>query len=314
MKTTDRRGLAAAALAALLLVPALRGAAAQEPLVIAGTAQRIAAGVHVIPDRRANLVPNIGILIGERAAMVIDTGMGPRNGETVIAEVARLTSMPVTYLTSTHYHAEHGTGAQAFPAATVIITPRAQRAELRRKGRGFIDRFIKIFGDDVRSLLDPVVLTDPDIVFDGAAEIDLGGLRVRLIHVGPAHTLGDTVIYLPGRKILFAGGLAPNRMFPIMPDTDSDGNNWISRLEWLQTLDIDIVVPGHGEIGGRELLEATRVYLEDLRAQVLAHKARGASEEDTAVALAPRVKARFADWDNPFWIAAAIRNFYLSAR
>lgn len=318
MKTTERgkarRARLTAALAAVMLAVVAPGVAAQQPFLVPGAARALAEGVHIIPDRGANLVPNIGILIGSHAVMVIDTGLGPRNGDIVIAEVARLTTMPVTHLTTTHYHAEHASGAQSFPASVVVITPRAQRDELRDKGEAFIERFKNMFGDDMRDLLDPVIPRYPDIVFDGAAEIDLGGLMVRLIHVGPAHTLGDTVYYLPAQKILFAGGLAPNRQFPIMPDADADGDNWIARLTALQSLDIDIVVPGHGDTGGPELLATTRAYLEDVRAQVRAHKARGATEDATVATLGPRVEAQHPGWSEPFWIANTIRNFYASDR
>src|SRR5215469_4302217 len=93
------------------------------PLVPAGKTQKVAANIYVIPDQRVNLVPNIGIIVGREGVLVIDTGMGPQNAATVLAEVKKITREPVTYLTITHFHPEHGMGAQSFPTKTVIIYP-----------------------------------------------------------------------------------------------------------------------------------------------------------------------------------------------
>ena len=81
------------------------------PLVSSGHTTQIAQDVYVILDQRINVVPNIGIIVGREGVLVVDTGMGPRNGETVLGEVRKITSKPVAYLTITHFHPEHGMGA-----------------------------------------------------------------------------------------------------------------------------------------------------------------------------------------------------------
>src|SRR3954468_698366 len=96
---------------------------------ITGEPVEIAEGVHVIPDNRVPLVPNVGIVVGDRAALVIDTGLGPRNGAHVLDQARRLAGHRALYLTMTHFHPEHGYGAQAFAGAATIVAPRAQRDE-----------------------------------------------------------------------------------------------------------------------------------------------------------------------------------------
>src|SRR5277367_423129 len=94
-------------LATLSTILALAGvvcAQVQAPLVAGGNTREIAEHVYVIPDQRINVIPNIGIIVGRDGVLVVDTGMGPRNAETVLNEVKKITSKPVTYLTITHFH------------------------------------------------------------------------------------------------------------------------------------------------------------------------------------------------------------------
>ena len=87
------------------------------PPVVRGEPVEVAGGVFVIPDNRVPLVPNVGIAVGDRAALVIDTGLGPRNGAHVLDQARRLAGDRPLYLTMTHFHPEHGYGAQTFAGA-----------------------------------------------------------------------------------------------------------------------------------------------------------------------------------------------------
>src|SRR4029077_21098850 len=93
------------------------------PLVQENKTIRVSEHVYAIPDGRVNLVPNIGIIVGTRATLVVDAGMGPRNGEVVLREVGKVSKNAHLYLTTTHFHPEHVTGAQAFPPTTVVVRP-----------------------------------------------------------------------------------------------------------------------------------------------------------------------------------------------
>ncbi|MCI0403033.1 MAG: MBL fold metallo-hydrolase, partial [Acidobacteria bacterium] len=219
-----------------------------------GIAQKVDEGVYVIPDRRVNLVPNVGIVVGERGVLVVDTGMGPTNAERVLREVRKITSREILYLTLTHFHPEHGMGAQAFPPGTRVVVPRAQKDELEAKGADYI-RLFSGFSPQIADLLKPVKLVAPDIVFEHELELDLGGgMVVRLLHFDRAHTRGDNFVYLPKQNILFGGDVVVNRFFPIMPDPDASPRGWLRTLEELEKLAPTKVVPGHGDVGDATLI------------------------------------------------------------
>lgn len=280
----------------------------QAPMVKEGGIIQVGEGVYVIPDQRVNLVPNIGTIVGQDGVLVVDTGMGPRNAETVIKEVRRITEKKILYLTITHFHPEHGMGAQAFRPETTIIYPMAQKEELFDKANDFIKLFSG-FSPEIAELLQDVEIVSPQITFRHKVEIDLGGLPVRLLHFGAAHTRGDNLVFLPQQKILFAGDVVLNRFFPIMPDADANGSHWIKILEKLEALEPTIVVPGHGEVGDASLIAAMKQYLVSLRESVRELHGRGKSAEEIESVLTDEFQKKYSHWDNPNWLKNAIQNF-----
>lgn len=284
-------------------------ALAQAPVIKEGTTVKVSEGLYLIPDGRINLVPNVGIVIGERGILVIDTGMGPENARRVIAEVRKLSSKPIRFLTVTHFHPEHGMGAQAFPPETVIIYPKAQRDELQEKFQPYIKMFSG-FSPEIAALLKDVRMTPADVVYEHGAELDLGDMPVQLLYFGAAHTRGDNFVYLPKQKVLFTGDAVVNRFFPIMPDADASGSNWIRLLDDLKKLAPAKIVPGHGAVGDAGLIGAMHEYLTSVRQRVGELQARGESLEKIEAIVTPEIRARYKDWDNPEWIRNTIENFY----
>jgi glyoxylase-like metal-dependent hydrolase (beta-lactamase superfamily II) len=276
--------------------------------------KEIAPGVHVITDHRVPLVPNIGIILGTDAALVVDTGMGPANGQKVLDCAKRLAGDRPLILTLTHFHPEHGFGAQVFKGAARIHYNRTQRDELAAKGEGYLGMF-KTFGPGVAAALEGTKLVEPDDVYEGAsATIDLGGRTVELRTWGLAHTAGDQVVWLPQERILFTGDLAEERIFPIFPwfppnDADIDGARWAQVLGELIAWNPAIVVPGHGDLGGAEILKAVRDYMVDLGRRVAAERKTGKDADTIVASLGPKVRAEHPDWAAPEWIDFAIRYY-----
>ena len=259
--------------------------------------------------------PNIGIVLGSRAALVVDTGMGPANGARVLEHARALAGNRPLILTLTHFHPEHGFGAQVFENEALIVYNAAQRDELREKGEAYVGMF-RGFGESVAEQLVDVRLVGPHVTYDGpSAEIDLGGRTARLLTWGLAHTKGDQVVLLPDESIVFGGDLFETRMFPIVPyfppdDTDVDGDLWVDVLGKVIDLAPTTVVPGHGEVTDVGLVEAVRDYLVALRGETAALKRDGLSADEVVETLAPTVRERHGDWDNPEWIDFGIRCFY----
>jgi glyoxylase-like metal-dependent hydrolase (beta-lactamase superfamily II) len=293
--------------------PVLPDVSEAPPPIVGGEPVEVAAGVFVLPDRRVPLVPNIGFVVGDRAALVVDTGLGRRNGEHVLAQAKRLAGARPLYVTTTHFHPEHGFGAEAFAGHATIVVNRAQRDELARKGAGYAEMFGG-FGPAIAAELADVAFAAPDVVYDGQLELDLGGHRVELREWGPAHSAGDQTVLVDGR-VLFTGDLAETRMFPIAPyfppyDTDFDGGRWIDALAGLAALEPAVVVPGHGEPSDVTLLHEVRAYLEHVRAEVARLREAGASAAETAAAVDEDARARWPGWANPEWIGLTATAFH----
>jgi glyoxylase-like metal-dependent hydrolase (beta-lactamase superfamily II) len=283
------------------------------PLVQENKTIKVSEHVYVIPDGRVNLVPNIGIVVGTRATMIIDAGMGARNGHTVMRELSRVSKNTDLYFTTTHFHPEHMTGVQSFPPNTIVIRPEAQQEEVDRKQPEFIHNFSQRT-PELKALLQDVKPRPPDILFDREAKVDLGGVTVRLVWLGPAHTRGDNNIFVEEDGVLFTGDVVINRFFPIFPDADASGKNWLSILDQLDEFHPRTIVPGHGEVGDASLIAKERTYLKAVQSRVAELKAQGKSSEETAQLLLVEFRAKYPDWENPGWIADAAKRFYIEAK
>lgn len=284
--------------------------------LVQGEPRQIHNGVFTIPDQGNPAVPNVGIVVGDQAALVIDTGMGPRNGAYVLDQARRLAGGWQLYLTITHCHPEHGFGAQVFRGPATIIYNRTQHEELRRKGPHDLAMF-KSFGPAIADELAGVEFADPDITYAGEAQLDLGGRTALLREWGPAHTAGDQTVSIDGR-VLFAGDLAVTRMFPIAPhfpphDTDADGSHWIRALDQLLATAPQTVVPGHGEVAGREVISDNRDCLAYLLGRVADLKAAGTPAEEAVNQISQQARARWSTWSRAEFIGVTIQALYASA-
>jgi glyoxylase-like metal-dependent hydrolase (beta-lactamase superfamily II) len=273
----------------------------------------VAAGVFVVPDGRVPLVPNVGVIVGDRAALVVDTGLGPRNGARVREIANELAAGRPLLLTLTHFHPEHGYGAQAFGDATIVYN-REQRDEFHDKGAGYLQTF-RGLGAEIGHELEDVEFVYPHMVYDGCADLELGGKVVQLRTWGAAHSRGDQAIFLPAERVLFTGDLVETRFFPIFPffppyDSDVDAGKWLRVLEELQGFDATIVVPGHGELGDASLIATTHEYLNLLRGETSRLADEGHDADAVFAILEPQLRARYPDWDasEPWRIAIAIQS------
>ena len=283
-----------------------------EGLIREGSVERLSAHVYVIPDNGARLVPNVGIVAGSRATLVVDTGLGPINAQTILREVARLRRGPDLFVVSTHYHAEHAAGEAAFPASATIVRARAQQQDIDELGAEGLLRF-RTFSPLVAELLSGVQYRPADVIFEREHVLDLGGVRVRLLALGPTHTRGDTLVYVEEDGVLLAGDVVMNRQFPVFIGPTSSVAAWRAALEALAALDVRHVVPSHGLLGDGSLIGEQRTYLQTLNAQVRGLKAAGQSVDDTAERVTGAMQAAYPGWTGARWIGAAARSAYREA-
>ena len=233
--------------------------------------------------------PNIAFVVGTRATLVVDTGMGPRNGAVVVREAQKLAKGPALYLTTTHFHPEHSAGESAFPANTILIRPAAQQDEIDRRGAEYIDLFSSRSAQN-KELLQGVKLRQADIVFDREAKLDLGGVTARLFWWGAAHTKGDELIFVPEDSVLIPGDIVQNKLVPNMPNEDASVKGWLSVLDQLAPLKPRFVVPDHGALGDGSLIGKERAFLLDVQKRAQELKRQGTSVEEAGKLLQAELK------------------------
>jgi glyoxylase-like metal-dependent hydrolase (beta-lactamase superfamily II) len=245
----------------------------------------------VILDDNVGFVPNVGIVVGERATLIVDTGMGPDNGAIVLAEARKLSDNTEFYLTATHFHPEHDLGATAFPADAKVIRWRAQQAEVDELGAQTIERFSS-FSPAVATLLSTASYRAPDTVFDDDMTLDLGGVRVRLSGAGPNHTRGDTVMYVEEDRVLLTGDVVMG-VFPAANAQSASIDRWLANIAAFERFAPEVVVPAHGRLVDAGTLTLYREYLTAVQTQTRAAKRQGQSVDAAQAALAPALAREF---------------------
>lgn len=291
----------------------LPGAGTFAAPLVSGEPVEVADRVFVLPDRRVPLVPNVGIVLGDRAALVIDTGIGPRNGDFVLRQARRLAGQRRIFLALTQLDPGHGFGAQAFKGKATILYSAAQRQRLRDEAQSYVETFAQ-FGSEVAGELDGLELVDADLVFDERLELQLGGVGAQLTTWGPAHNADNQTVLIDDR-VLFGGDLFETRMFPVLPyfppfDNHFDGDRWIAALDALIALDVECVVPGHGEVTDVAQISAVREYLDFMRERTRQARRAELALAEATEAIEEQALARWPGWDEPQWIQPAIRAFY----
>lgn len=281
-----------------------------DPAVQVAGAVEIATDLLVIPNHRIGLVPNIGIIGGTQAVLVVETGIGPANAEQVLAFAAEVAGGRRLYLTTTHFHPEHAFGAQRFAGHATYLINRAQADDLTAKGQSYLEMF-RGFGGPIASRLGGVVLPTPDLIYDGEHHLDLGGRTVHLRPTGRGHTKGDQVVEVPDAGVLFTGDLAETGQFAIFPwfpphDTDVSGIRWLAVLDRLAATEPRVVVPGHGNLGGPKVLTDVRDYLGELRDETWRRRDSAMALDDLVAEVRALLLNRHPDWTGQEWIEPGI--------
>jgi glyoxylase-like metal-dependent hydrolase (beta-lactamase superfamily II) len=281
-----------------------------DPIVQVTDVQEVARDLVVIPNHRVQLVPNIGIIGGTHSVLIVETGMGPRNAEKVLAFAADYAKGRELYLTTTHFHPEHAFGAQVFAGQATYLLDQAQADDLAIKGPGYIGMF-RGLGEPVARQLEGVALATPDVVYDESYDLDLGGRVVQLRATGRAHTKGDQVITVPDAGVMFTGDLVETGQFAIFPwfpphDTDVSGTRWITVMERLAAAHPQVVVPGHNDIDGPQLLTDVHDYLTLLRDETWRRQDSAMGEDTIAEEVADLMIKRHPDWEGQEWIRPGV--------
>jgi cyclase len=257
---------------ALLLLFAVSVLAADEPPKMKfDEVKQVAPGVYfryssIGPDG-SNIAfggsNNIWVVFEDYVA-VIDANF-PKEAADVIAAVKKTTNKPIRYVLDTHHHGDHAYGNAVFAKEGASIVAQTNCARwLRLNGAKEFEDAGK--GPMGRKDVHDSKLKVPNLVFDDKLVLDDGTQRVEFLFLGHAHTPGDAFAYLPKHKLLCTGDACVNGAYNYMGH--SDLASWIRVMERAQQLDVKFVLPGHGPIAGKDLLDKQKRYFVDLRGQV----------------------------------------------
>ena len=299
-----------AALAALLmLAQPLAAQTPADPIVKTEGLRQVSPHIYIIPDNSVPLVPNVGFVIGERGILVIDTGLGPRNGSAVLEVAKELGGSRALYLVTTHFHPEHDLGAQVFPESTTLIRSNDQAKDIAEFGLQLAQVFAR------RSAVNAELLKDVDfrkanVTFDRDYALDLGGVKVHLIAMGANHTRGDTAIWVESDRVLFSGDIAM-RAQPAFASPYSTIRHWLSSLDRLEALKPAVIVPSHGPTGDAAFISGYRNYLIEVRDRTAADKKAGRTADQTTETVTAAMAERFSDKGR---LAGAIKAAYAEAQ
>jgi glyoxylase-like metal-dependent hydrolase (beta-lactamase superfamily II) len=290
--------------------PVQAAAPAAAPLVKAGTTIKISEHVFVIPDEQVPMVPNVGIIVGKTATLVVDPGMGVRGGEIVLSEVAKVSQNKEIYIVSTHFHPEHATGEAGFPQTAKVIRATAQQQDIEEMGMKWVQNFASrspVIADVLKGITG---FRQPAELFEKEKTIDLGGVNVRVVRLGPGHTRGDTVVFVEKDRVLFSGDLAMSGLFPAFATPQSSVRSWLTSLDELDKLKPLTVIGAHYPITDASVIGEYRGYLKALQARVAALKKEGKTSDEAAVQARAEFAKKYPDWSQPLRIHAAATAIY----
>jgi glyoxylase-like metal-dependent hydrolase (beta-lactamase superfamily II) len=283
--------------ASLLAVLAAAAYAQFPPPNLSENTTRVSDHVQVILG-----FPNVAIITGDRATLVVDTGLGPSNGATVARVAKKLSKGQKLFLTTTHFHPEHAAGVGGFPAETVLIRNAVQQQEMVEHGAEMLAMFNRL-SPDYKKLLEGVTqLRPPDVVFDNELRLDLGGVTARLLWYGAGHTKGDELTFVEPDRTLISGDIVQNKVVPGVAGDGGSFSSWLQVLEKLEKLQPRYIVPDHSKPGDGSLIEQERLFILDMRGRALELKKQGVPAADAGKRMAKEFQTAYPEWArNPDW-------------
>src|SRR4029077_7399191 len=234
---------------------------------------------------------NAGFVIGDDGVAVIDTFEDEAAARQLLAEIQKLTKLPVKFVINTHYHLDHVTGNGVFAqAGAVIVAHKNVRAWIHTENLKFFGKDIK---PDQKKMIEEYVA--PEVVYESEIELYLGARRI-LVRFYPGHTGGDSVVTIPDAQVVFCGDLFWNKTLPNLIDASTE--KWIaSDLKMAAEVPKATFIPGHGEVGTASDVRALARYITDLR-DALSQPVKDGLKDDALVnAVMPGLKQKYGDWN-----------------
>jgi cyclase len=206
---------------------------------------------------------NSTFLVSEKGILVVDTGLNVQEGRKLLEEIRKISPLPVRWIVNTHYHQDHRGGNSIVGPDAVIISTRYTRSRILQTPKP----------PAAKNGQHPTADYELNENIAGEMSLYLGNHEIRIFHPGPAHTLGDLVVYFPDQHAIATGDLFLTNSCPAMDDGDLE--NWARALDQILALPVEHIVPGHFEVATKKELRHFRDYLAELRNQVDGMRSKG---------------------------------------
>lgn len=202
---------------------------------------------------------NAGIIIGRDGILVVDTLISAKEAKRFIRDIRAVSDKPIRYVVNTHHHLDHTFGNSEFVKLGAIVIEQEN-----------IKKILARYDEAaVRTAVRQIGLTDEDmkgtesfypaLTFNDRMTINLGDQKVELLFNGHSHTEDTISVYLPDKKVLFAGDLLFTNYHTNLTDADLKG--WILALEAIKVMNAAVIIPGHGPVSGNKDIQAMKEYL-----------------------------------------------------
>lgn len=284
------------AVAALVVFVVVNCADAAEKLT------RIAENVYAYVDTKnsskANSFgANAGVIIGNDGIVVVDTLMSAKEGKRFLRDIRAISRKPIRYVINTHYHLDHAFGNCVFARRGVVVV-QEDAARMMEKTASETLKDIKNYGltpEDMKG----TTIVYPRLTYGDRMTIDIGGERIELIHSRRAHSDGDTLVYLPAKKVLFAGDVLFTGYHPFLGESNIE--EWVKALDDIKAMDVEKIVPGHGPLSTKKDVDDMRAYI--LLFDAKAKELTGQSSDVQAIVTA--IKAAVPERPEGAWLIGA---------
>jgi cyclase len=246
---------------------------------------------NVIYTETGYMAPNVGFISTKEGAILVDSPFLPEDSKEWSQTITKINEKGITYLINTHCHFDHMLGNCFLTQRTIAHknAPRGFRFYLDEKN---LKRDVAMFWPEYlkswEGRFGKVKIIIPQITFSDELNLYLGGTEVQLRFAG-GHSSDSILIYIPSEKVLFAGDILENNCHPGMVSARFDP--WVSILRNIEEMEVETIVPGHGEVGGRGMATRQLNYFEEMLESIKQMKTEGIKKEEVAQRMVARMLA-----------------------
>lgn len=245
---------------------------------------------------------NCVAVLGQDSVLLVDSLIAPAHARQIEAALRRLTNVPVRFVVLTHHHTDHTLGASVFEKqGAAVIAHRACRERMETEHPELIDA--RRQQPELRELFADAVLVSPAVTFDETLGIHVGATEVEIWHPGWGHTPGDAFLFLPEQRVAICGDLVFAGYHYNYEHASVPGVR--QGLRALEALDADTFIPGHGPLGGPEILERQALYHETVE-RIVSDGVAGAQDD---ASIAEDIRTRFPDYRLQVVVPSAVSRF-----